>query len=390
MAAIHSSSEQPISIRQGVSTATNPVVAARELHAQLAQEDLSLVLFFCAPEYETAGFARALGELFGPALVVGCTSAGEIGPDGYLDNAVTAISFARPTFEAAAVRLGPLSELGLTQCGEAAERLRSALRARLGRPPRHEFAMVLLDGLSQREELVMSCLGGTLSDIPVFGASAGDGLTFEHTSIFVDGTFHSDSGVLLLVASDLPVRPFRNQHFVSSGTRMVVTGAEPARRVVTEINAEPAVAEYARIIGYEIGALTPMVFATHPLVVRLGGAEYVRSIQKANPDGSLTFYCAIDEGLVLTLAEGRDLYSRLEDLFAEIRGEIGEPAAVIGFDCVLRKLECERNQTKHKVARLLQANRVVGFSTFGEQFRSMHVNQTFTGVAIGRAGEQRS
>ena len=42
-------------------------------------------------------------------------------------------------------------------------------------------------------------------------------------------------------------------------------------------------------------------------MVRLGGAEYVRSIQKANPDGSLSFYCAIDEGLVLTLSEGRDL-----------------------------------------------------------------------------------
>jgi hypothetical protein len=223
-----------------------------------------------------------------------------------------------------------------------------------------------------------------LGDMPVFGASAGDGLAFERTSVFVDGAFRANSAVLLLVATDLPVRPFRNQHFVSSGTRMVVTGADPARRVVTEINAEPAVGEYARIIGYDVTALTPMVFATHPLVVRLGGAEYVRSIQKANPDGSLTFYCAIDEGLVLTLAEGRDLYSRLEDLFEEIRAEIGPPAAVIGFDCVLRKLECERNQTKHKVGRLLQANRVVGFSTFGEQFRSMHVNQTFTGVAIGR------
>ena len=50
-----------------------------------------------------------------------------------------------------------------------------------------------------------------------------------------------------------------------------------------------------------------MVFATHPLLVRLGGAEHVRSIQKANPDGSLTFYSAIDEGLVLTLARSLDL-----------------------------------------------------------------------------------
>jgi hypothetical protein len=376
--------EEHPAIRQGVSTATNPLAAARELHAQLQQDDLGLVLFFCSPEYETPGFARALQELFGPALIVGCTSSGEITPEGYLDNAVTGISFARPTFEAEAVRIGPLSEFELAGCGGLAERLRTSLRRRLGREPASVFAMVLLDGLSRREEMVMSCLGGVLGDMPVFGASAGDGLAFERTSVFVDGAFHANSAVLLLVATDLPVRPFRNQHFVSSGTRMVVTGADPARRVVTEINAEPAVGEYARIIGYGVTALTPMVFATHPLVVRLGGAEYVRSIQKANPDGSLTFYCAIDEGLVLTLAEGRDLYSRLEDLFEEIRAEIGPPAAVIGFDCVLRKLECERNYTKHKVGRLLQANRVVGFSTFGEQFRSMHVNQTFTGVAIGR------
>ena len=35
------------------------------------------------------------------------------------------------------------------------------------------------------------------------------------------------------------------------------------------------------------------------------------------------------------------------------------------------------------VSELLAANRVVGFSTYGEQFNAMHVNQTFTGVAIG-------
>jgi hypothetical protein len=198
------------------------------------------------------------------------------------------------------------------------------------------------------------------------------------------GAFHGDSAVLTLVATDHPIRPFRHQHFVSSARKLVVTGADPARRVVTEINAEPAVDEYARAIGYEVDQLTPMVFATHPLVVRLGGAEYVRSIQQANPDGSLTFYGAIDEGLVLTLAQGLDLCESLEALFRELRAEVGEPEAVLGFDCVLRRLEAEHDQTKPRVSRLLQANRVLGFSTFGEQFGSMHVNQTFTGVAIGR------
>jgi hypothetical protein len=27
---------------------------------------------------------------------------------------------------------------------------------------------------------------------------------------------------------------------------------------------------------------------------------------------------------------------------------------------------------------------VIGFNTFGEQYRGMHINQTFTGIAFGR------
>jgi hypothetical protein len=165
---------------------------------------------------------------------------------------------------------------------------------------------------------------------------------------------------------------------------MVVTGAEPERRLVTELDAEPAVEVYARLVGLPVTELTPMVFATHPLVVRLGGAEYVRSIQKANADGSLSFYCAIDEGLVLTLSEGRDLLRRTEGLFDDVRDSIGLPEVVIGFECVLNRLEAERNQIKHLLSRLHAANNVTGFASFGEQWGSMHVNQTFTGIAIGR------
>jgi hypothetical protein len=377
----------PSPVRQAVTTAARTEDALRELCHGLAQPDPSLVLLFCSPEYETPGFARGAAEAFPGAVVVGCTTAGEITPRGYIDNSVAGISFARPAFDAVAARIGPLREAEPAACGPLAQRLRAELEARhpaADGAARNLFALTFFDGLAGREESVMSWVGGALSDIPVFGASAGDGLTFRRTRVLSEGAFHGDSAVLTLVATDHPIRPFRHQHFVSSARKLVVTGADPARRVVTEINAEPAVDEYARAIGYEVDQLTPMVFATHPLVVRLGGAEYVRSIQQANPDGSLTFYGAIDEGLVLTLAQGLDLCESLEALFRELRAEVGEPEAVLGFDCVLRRLEAEHDQTKPRVSRLLQANRVLGFSTFGEQFGSMHVNQTFTGVAIGR------
>jgi hypothetical protein len=121
------------------------------------------------------------------------------------------------------------------------------------------------------------------------------------------------------------------------------------------------------------------------VVVKVGGRYYTRSIQKVNDDGSLTFFCAIDKGVVLTVAEATDILENLSRNLAQIRREIGPLQLVIGCDCVLRTLELEQRQMKSKANRLLVEYNVVGFATFGEEFGAMHVNQTFTGAAIGFA-----
>lgn len=383
------SNAMPPSVRRGVSAAPDPIEAARELHRALGGPELSLVLFFCSAEYERPGFAAELTRLFDGTLVVGCTGAGEIGPGGYHDNTVTAVSFARPDFEAVAALLVEGGRIDLGRCGATIADLRRELDRRLEgwASDANRFALLLVDSTTRREEEVASLVGSALADLPVLGGSAGDALAFERTSVFYDGCFRPEGAVLLLVATSRPVQTFRSQHFVASDRKMVVTGAAPERRLVTELDAEPAVEVYARLVGCPVAELTPMVFATHPLVVRLGGAEYVRAIQKANPDGSLSFYCAIDEGLVLTLSEGRDLLSRGEGLFQDIQARIGTPDVVIGFECVLNRLEAERSQIKHHLSRLHDANNVTGFASFGEQWGSMHVNQTFTGIAIGQAAK---
>jgi len=115
----------------------------------------------------------------------------------------------------------------------------------------------------------------------------------------------------------------------------------------------------------------------------VGGEYHPRSIRQINEDGSLTFYCAIDEGVVLTLARRQDIAENLETFFRDVRHEMGPPKLVIGFDCVLRSLEAEERQTKYKLSRILSANNVIGFSTYGEHYRAMHVTQTFTAVVFG-------
>jgi hypothetical protein len=119
-------------------------------------------------------------------------------------------------------------------------------------------------------------------------------------------------------------------------------------------------------------------------MVKIGGEYYVRSIQRAHRDESLTFYSAIEQGVVLTLASPGDLIADLRDMFAALQSDIGPPQLVIGFDCVLRGLEMERRQVRHVVGRLMSDNNVIGFATYGEQYHAMHLNHTFTGVAIGR------
>jgi hypothetical protein len=109
----------------------------------------------------------------------------------------------------------------------------------------------------------------------------------------------------------------------------------------------------------------------------------VRSIQKANDDGSLSFYCAIDNGLVLTLAKGMDLVENLQKQLSAIRDVVPNPELIIGCDCILRRLEVQEKGLLHDVRNALKTEKILGFSTYGEQFNAIHVNQTLTGIAIG-------
>ena len=168
-----------------------------------------------------------------------------------------------------------------------------------------------------------------------------------------------------------------------SGVGIEVSMEDDQVVVVSPFDGSPAAAYYADLIGSTESSLSPEDFAYHPVGVVIDSNSYVRSIQKANPDGTLTFYCAIDEGLVLRTAYEEDLVANLEQAFAAIRGLIGPPQLVIAFDCILRKLAIQRGGYHDTVESLLHENRVVGFNSYGEQYRGVHVNQTLTGIAIG-------
>ena len=321
---------------------------------------------------------------FDGVQVVGCTTAGEIGPSGYRDHSISGVSFAGGSMRAATGRIADLQHFEISHGRRFAQDLLQRLEsADPSAGSDNSFAFVMADGLSMREEQLARTLQSTLGQIPVVGGSAGDGLDFGKTHVYFDGAFHGDSAVIVLATTPLPFVAFKTQHVVSTDQRVVVTGADPEHRLVTEIDGWPAAEAYARLVGVDVGDLSPARFAARPMVVVIDGTDYVRSIQKANPDGSLTLFCAIEEGLVLRGATCGNLVHDLQLEFADIRATIGDTQVVIGCDCILRKLEVAQDGMIDRVERLFRDHNVVGFSGYGEQYRGVHVNQTLTGIAIG-------
>ena len=359
--------------------------AVREFHAGVSQPRMALVIFFCSSEYDLDLLADEMRTLFAGVQVVGCTTAGELGPGGCRDHSLTGVSFSAETFAASTGLIERLQGFESAQSEPFVQDLLGQLEAARPQATASDtFAFLLIDGMSVREEQVASALQHALGEIPLVGGSAGDGLEFGPTYVYSDGRFHADSAVVFLVSTPLPFLVFKTQHFVPTSRRVVVTSADAEHRIVHEIDGWSAADAYARLADAKPNDLDSLRFAASPVVVLIDGTNYVRSIQKANPDGSLTFFCAIEEGVVLRVGHGIDLEANLRDVFAEVAEAIGPPQLVLGCDCILRKIEIVQSGIVDHVEQVFIENNVVGLNTYGEQYHGVHVNQTFTGIAFGR------
>lgn len=378
-------------IRTGYASSADALTAAGELHTAIAQPEAALVLFFCSSHYDLDVLAAEIRRLFGDTQVVGCTTAGEFSPAGCRDRSISGVSFGAGSCVAVSGRIDDLQQFedprGRALADELLQRLE---RADSGVDDGNSFALLLIDGSSVREEPVTRSLQNALGQIPLVGGSAGDGLNFGSTHVYSNGAFESASAVLVLVSTQLPFETFKTQHVDALDERLVVTAADPEHRLVTEIDGMPAAEGYARAVGAKVDSLDPLRFAAQPMVVVIDGTDYVRSIQKANPDGSLTFFCAIEEGLVLRLARCGNLVEDLENTLADVQAAIGPPQVVIGCDCILRKLEVSQRDLTARVNDVYRDYNVVGFNSYGEQYHGVHVNQTFTGIAIGGPRDDRA
>jgi len=365
-------------VRRAHTAELSPAQAVEALAAELDPE-ASAVLLFCSGDYALDPLASAIARTF-RAPVAACTSAGQVGAAGFERGGITAVSL---TSSDLCMRPCLLSPLSLCQSQAASLAREQALRA-AATPGLRSFGVLLVDGLSLWEEYLASALYEALGNVPVVGGSAGSRPGQARPAVYHEGKFLEGAAVLALFETQsLTFKTFASQHFEPSERKLVVTLADPDKRVVYELNGEPAGHAYAKAIGVPTSELGPRHFACNPLLLNLGAQLLPRAIRRQNPDASLTLACAIEEGLVVSIAKSPDPVRVLEQALAEIEHHVPDAGVLLVFDCVLRRIELEARGLDVQVGELLARKHAVGFSSYGEQVGPLHVNHTLTGVALG-------
>ena len=377
---MHNSSDFKLSNSVSVSN-NNEHEAIKEVADSLGVDELAGIILFISPDYDPEQLEIAIKKHF-QCTVIGCTTAGEIAPH-YLSGGITAIGFSAKVFALHSTFLPLDKGVEPSDIKNLIKTMSSPSHFNDKKIGENSIGFLLIDGLGMKEECAIAHIHDALPHVPILGGSAGDNLNFTETRIFADGKFHTNAAVFTFIETTLDFEIFKLQHFEPSDKELVVTESDPANRIVFELDGEPAAKYYASLLGLSVDELTPDVFSMHPLMLQIGNDWYVRSIQKVRDDGSLLFYCAIDNGLPLTIGRGMDIEINLEKAVNKLNEIFDNVEISIGCDCILRRLEILANKKENLIAGLLKRINLFGFSTYGEQFNSLHINQTLTGVIFG-------
>jgi hypothetical protein len=350
------------------------------IHEMLGNGPFAKIFLFISAGADFAAIVRAAQQEFGDIPLSACTTAGEISHTGYCEGGIVAVGLPSSHFDVRSIFVENLDETDQEDLIGQFIRNRHEMAA-LHPSWGFEFAFTLIDGLTMREEALLRALVPGLGGMPLFGGSAGDGVEFEKTWVAHQGRVKGNAAVVSVVRTRCPVKVFSLDHFSPAKNLMVVTKADPNKRIVSEINAEPALAEYARSLGIPPEQVGVKTFAANPLLVRVGNTHHVRAIMRGNEDGTLEFASAIDVGLVLRTSEAGDIENHLRGTLAEL-SKTTRPDVILVCDCLWRRVEISEQQATRSVSAILSDNGVIGFNTYGEQIDALHVNHTLTGVAI--------
>ncbi|MFW7380030.1 MAG: FIST N-terminal domain-containing protein [Oligoflexus sp.] len=376
-------------VRSGKSTEVDSHKAIEEASSSWPNESPDFIFVFHSTVQNAEQVAKDIQEKFPGAMVAGCTTSGEHLNGEHLRGSLVMTGIWSQDIRWQVTVLENLDQLTEQRAREAADQVIAGLgltREQLS--PEQQFCITFIDGLSLKEEMTSAYLAGALDGIPLLGGSAGDDLKFEKTMVIANGRAYQKSAVLVMADSKIGFHVIKHQHFKKTPSQLVVTKVDSPQRRVYELDGMVARDAYAQALNLSPEEVTPEICFVNPLLFRVNHEFYVRSIQRIEDDGSIIFYCGVEEGMVLEVGGQEVIENALEKDLDVLKTKInGQAEFFLACNCILRALEAEKDQKHQALGKIFTGigKNVIGFDTYGEQLNGLHINQTLVGLVLGRA-----
>lgn len=335
--------------------------------------DATLVLAFGPPDAGAAAPALSgLAQAFPQAVLMGCSSAGEISGGHVNDDSlsVAITRFERTRLHRAATPLNGVSDSAAAGARLAAQLCAADLRA----------VFLLSPGVNVNgAALVKGLRDGLGGGVVVTGGLAGDGARFQATWVLNDG-IPAESGVAAvgLYGDALRVGHGCDGGWQDFGPERRITRSDGP--VLYELDGQPALALYKTYLG-DLANRLPGSGLLFPLSVRAdapGAPTLVRTILAVDEEAqSLTFAGDMPQGAIARLM--RTSVDRLVDSAEAAVGQAlaqsgrtdgaGGPVLAVSVSCIGRRLlmgERTEEEVEAVADRLPAGSAHTGFYSYGE------------------------
>lgn len=369
--------------RTAYSASSDSAEAARAIVAGFDGSDPRAIFFFAGVNHDGAAIGRAIEARFPGAVVLGCSSNGEFCERGFGKGGAAAIALGADKIGACAVAMADTS-------GDVEEAIRGAaakIASKLGSDlrdldPERYAAVALLEGASGREERINEAMGNVAPFLPFVGGSAGDNITFAGTWTWAEGTLERGGTALFVAEMLTPFRAFKTCNFQATDRVVTVTRSTPDKRLIHEIDGEPAAEYYARLIGASPDKLDFATLFMNPLGLMIDDEPWLRSVVRREGD-ALFCACAVAEGSRLNLMRPAPLVEDARRAIEKTRAALGGVASgAIFFNCAFRMVEVQLEGVEAEYHAMLSSSVVhIGLHTNGESYLG-HINQTLTGLVF--------
>jgi len=375
-------------IKTGLSKSKSEQVAVDELFAAIYQEDIQFAVFFCSIDYDLPKLELSLKETFNKVCLIGCTTAGELTPEGMMDGVLTGFSIASNQFIAESA-VFDMDHIESCESVDKLEVLQEQVESQAGEGFK-SLSWLLCNSANSKIERVLDVVYQALGPIPVMGGTPAGGDDFLPAFVYYDNSFYANHTIVSYISTSLPFETFKIDDFKEESRRLVLTEVDTARRIASEIDGVRADKGYLAAFDAEDKELTLDFFAAHPLAVKVAGDLYVRAIippygdVTGVSDGSLQFFCAVERGMVLSTVSSKETLGNFKEVFASLNARLGDASLVLACDCIYRKFDYKQQNVATDISKEMVRNSVIGFHGYGEQVGRMHVNQTFSGIYFGK------